>query len=119
VLGLRGTYQKNFSRHWSWEASLDLIHNESNLYVYPDSTFKRSDVLQVGLYVGAAYRYYKSEVVMGLGYYLRDNINTIGRLYNKIGYRFYASEHWYGLFNIRANIGKADFFELGLGYRFK
>ncbi|MFK8038213.1 MAG: acyloxyacyl hydrolase [Crocinitomicaceae bacterium] len=119
VFGLRGTYQRLFSEHWSFEGSLDLIHNESNLFVYPDSNFTRSDVLQIGLFAGASYRFYKSEIVMGLGYYLRDNINTIGRLYNKIGYRFYLNQYWYGLFNIRANLGKADFFEFGIGYRIK
>ncbi len=118
VFGLRGTYNRLSNGKWSWEASLDLLHNESNLFVYPDSTFTRSDVFQIGTYAGAVYRFYQSEIVMGLGYYLRDNISPLGRLYNRIGYRFYATKHWFGLFNIRANLGKADFFEFGLGYRF-
>ena len=120
VFGLRATYQKSqqdYQKHWSWEGSVELIHNESNLFVYPDSTFNRSDVLQIGLYAGASYKFYRSEIIMGLGYYLRDNINTIGRLYNKIGYRYYVKNNWYGLFNIRANLGKADFFEFGFGYK--
>ena len=119
VFGLRATYQQLVSDKWSAEASIDVIHNESNLFVYPDSNFTRSDVLQIGLYIGASYEFYKSEIVMGIGYYLRDNINTIGKLYNKIGYRYYVTNHWYGLFNIRANLGKADFFEFGIGYKFR
>jgi hypothetical protein len=119
VVGLRGTYQKQFSRFWSLEGSIDLLHNESNLYVYPDSNFTRSDVLQIGIYGGASYKFYKSEIMMGLGYYARDIINPLGRLYNKIGYRYYFTDYVFGLFNVRANLGKADFFEFGIGYKIK
>ncbi|MFK8044892.1 MAG: acyloxyacyl hydrolase [Crocinitomicaceae bacterium] len=119
VFGLRGTYKYTYSKRWSWDASIDLIHNEANLFVYPDSIFTRSDVLQIGLYAGAAYHFYKSEIVMGLGYYLRDKINPIARMYNKIGYRYYFTQKWFGLFNVRANLGKADFFEFGFGYKLR
>lgn len=119
IFGLRGTYQKLLKKNWALEGSIDILHNESNLFFYADSDFKRSDVLQIGAYFGASFRLYKSEVVMGLGYYLRDNINTIGRVYNKLGYRYYLTPNWYGLFMIRANAGRADFFEFGIGHRLK
>ena len=116
VFGLRATYKRRFSKKWSWEGSIDLLHNEANLFVYPDSTFVRSDVMQVGLYAGASYQFYKSQVVMGLGYYVRDIIEPLGSFYNTIGYRYHFTDRWFGLMSIRANLGKADFFEFGVGY---
>jgi len=119
VFGIRATYQKQLSWDWRIEGSIDLIHNESNLHVYPDSSFTQLDVLQIGLYAGVSYQFYKSEIVMGLGFYVRDKIVPLGRLYNKIGYRYYFTDNFYGLFNVRANLGKADFFEFGIGYKIK
>lgn len=117
VMGVKASYHYNMNCNWSAEFGFDLLYNESNLHLYTDSTFKRGDVMQVGVFAGAYYRFYKSEVIINLGFYLRDKINPLGRVYNKIGYRYYVSDNWYGLFNVRANLGKADFFEFGIGFR--
>jgi len=119
VFGFRGTIQRQISQMWQAELSLDFIHNEANLNIYPFEDYPRSDVLQIGLFAGAAYKFYRTEIVLGLGYYVRDKINPLGKIYNKIGYRFFFHSKWYGLFNVRANLGKADFFEFGIGYQIK
>jgi hypothetical protein len=75
-------------------------------------------VPQFGVYAGMSFSYFNSQIVFGLGYYLRDKINPLGRIYNRVGYRYYFNEKWFGLFNIRANFGRADFFEFGVGYKF-
>ena len=119
VIALRTTLKQTISWNWDAELSLDLVHNEANLNVYQDTTFTRKDVLQIGLYAGAAYRFYKSEITMGIGYYLRDNINVLGKLYNKVGYRYFFNTNWFGIFNVKANLGRADYFEFGVGVKFK
>ena len=60
----------------------------------------------------------KAKIVFGMGYYLIDKINPLGRIYNRIGYRYFFKDNLFGLFNIRASFGKADFFEFGIGYKF-
>ncbi|PZE17969.1 hypothetical protein DNU06_04950 [Putridiphycobacter roseus] len=119
VFGVRGTFQKKISKLWFADFSVDVIQNEANVHVYPYADYSQADALQIGLYVGAAYTFYKSEIVFGLGYYVRDKINPLGKVYNKIGYRYHLNSNWYGLFNVRANLGKADFFEFGIGYQLK
>ncbi len=119
VFGVRGTFQHKIGKLWRADFSVDLLHNEANFHVYPDADYSRTDVLQIGLSLGAAYKFYKSEIVLGLGYYVRDVINPLGKFYNKIGYRYSFGRQWYGLFNVRANLGKADFFEFGIGYQIK
>ena len=103
---------------WGAELALDIIHNEANFHKYNDTTFVRSDILQVGIYAGGFVQFYQMQLAFGLGYYVRDIINAEGLVYNRVGYRWYFCENWFGLFNVKANYGKADYFEFGIGYRF-
>ncbi len=114
----RFSFVKPINRSWNYEFAFDAVYNVSNLYKYYDSTFTAKDVPQIGFYAGMSFNYYQSQIVFGLGYYVMDKINPLGRIYNRIGYRYFFKPNWFGLFNVRANFGKADFFEFGVGYKF-
>ena len=114
----RFSFIKPKSKTWNYELALDVVYNPSNQHRYYDSSYTAIDVPQVGIYAGMSMNYYKSQIVFGLGYYVIDKINPLGRIYNRIGYRYFFNEKWCGLFNIRANFGRADFFEFGIGYKF-
>lgn len=118
IFASRFSFNKTINRSWQYELAFDAVYNVSNLHKYYDSTFTAKDVPQLGFYAGMAFSYYKAQIVFGLGYYVMDKINPLGRIYNRIGYRYYFNSKWFGLFNIRANFGKADFFEGGIGYKF-
>jgi len=103
---------------WNWELSIDGVYNMSNQFKYLDKNHEAKDVPQLGFYTGLSFNYYKSQIVFGMGYYVIDVINPLGRVYNRVGYRYFFNKNIFGLFNIRANFGKADFFEFGVGYKF-
>lgn len=116
VFAGRFSWVKPANKTWNFEMALDVVYNASNLYRYYDLGYTVKDVPQVGGYLGMSFNYYKSQIVFGMGYYFVDKINPLGRIYDRIGYRYYFNKKWCGLFNIRANFGKADFFEFGVGY---
>lgn len=118
VFAGRFSFAKPLNSSWNFELGLDGVYNVSNQHKYPDENHEAKDVPQIGLYSGLAFNYYNSQIVLGLGYYLRDVIDPLGRVYNRVGYRYFFKNNVFGLFNIRANFGKADFFELGVGYKF-
>ena len=118
VIASRLSYTYSKCGLWGAEIALDVIHNEANFHKYNDTSFVRKDILQVGIYGGAYVQFYKCQVAFGLGWYARDRINAEGRLYNRIGYRYYFKDKWFALFNIKANYAKADYFEFGIGYKF-
>lgn len=103
---------------WGSELGLDIVHNEANFHKYHDTTFVRSDILQIGFYGGGYIRFNKTELAFGLGIYLRDPINAEGMVYNRIGYRYFFKENWFAVFTIKANAARADYFEFGIGYHF-
>ncbi len=119
IVGIRSTFQSEFAPNWAGEASLDFIYNESNFHKFEDSTFTRSDAFQIGIYGGASYRFYQSEITMGIGYYLLDKINVLGKFYNKVGYRYHFNSNWFGVLTVKANVGQADYLEVGIGYKLK
>lgn len=114
----RFSFVKPINRSWNYEIAIDGVYNISNLHKYYDSTFTVKDIPQLGFYAGMSFNYYKSQIAFGMGYYVIDKINPLGRIYNRIGYRYYINSNWFTLFNVRANFGKADFFEFGFGYKF-
>jgi hypothetical protein len=118
VIATRLGYTYSKRGLWGAEFALDIIHNESNFHKYNDTTFVRKDILQIGIYGGAYIQFYKSQLAFGLGWYARDNINPEGRMYNRIGYRYYFKKNWFALFTVKANYAKADYFEFGIGYKF-
>lgn len=118
VFAGRVSWVKPLGKTWNYEIAIDGVYNTSNLYRYYDLDYKSKDVPQLGAYLGMSMNYYKSQIVFGMGYYLIDKINPLGKIYNRIGYRYYFKKNLFGLFNIRANFGKADFFEFGIGYKF-
>jgi hypothetical protein len=113
----RFSFLKPINRSWNYEIAFDGVYNLSNLHKYYDSTFTAKDVPQIGFYAGMSFNYYKSQIAFGMGYYILDKINPLGRIYNRIGYRYYFKPNLFTLFNVRANFGKADFFEFGIGYK--
>jgi len=117
VIATRLAYTYTKRGLWGSETAVDIVYNEANFHKYTDTTFTRNDVMQVGLYTGTFLCFYKSEIAFGIGVNLRDKINPEGRVYNRIGYRYFFTPNWFGLFNIKAHFGKADYFEFGIGYR--
>lgn len=118
VFAGRFSFVKPVSSNWNWEIGGSVVYNLSNKYKNFEIEYDYKDVTQLGLYTGMSLNYYKSQIVFGFGYYVLDKIQPLGRFYNRIGYRYYFKENLFGLFNIRANFGKADFFEFGMGYKF-
>jgi len=118
VFAGRFSFVKPLSLNWNYELAIDGVYNVSNQFKYPNKNHEAKDVTQLGLYAGLSFNYYKSQIVFGMGYYIIDKINPLGFVYNRVGYRYFFNKNLFGLFNIRANFGKADFFEFGMGYKF-
>lgn len=118
VIAVQGLYRKYLNFKWDFEFGADLIYNQANRVKYDDQSFTFAETLQFGLYAGAAANFYKSQIYFGLGAYVYNRINPAGWIYNRIGYRHHFNAHWNALIGIKANIGIADYLEMGIGYRF-
>jgi len=117
VVALQGMYRKRLNFKWDFESGIDLIYNEANRQKYDDKSYTFAETIQLGIFVGAAANFYKSQIFVSLGSYVYNKINPAGWVYNRIGYRYNFNAHWNAMVAIKANIGIADYLEVGIGYR--
>jgi hypothetical protein len=116
IIGLVTLLTKQFTHHGGVEMSCDLIANNS-IYDYSLGTKKTQlDVVQIGLYGGYVLPIDRLHVMLGFGYYVRDKYVPIGKVYTRFGVRYYLNDKFVMNFNVKANWGRADYIEFGLGY---
>ena len=116
IMGLITLLTKQFTHHGGCEVSFDLIANNS-IYDYSLSVEKTQlDVVQIGLYGGYVLPIDRLHVILGFGYYVRDKYVPIGKVYTRFGVRYYLNDKFVMNFNVKANWGRADYIEFGLGY---
>ncbi|MBL7897396.1 MAG: acyloxyacyl hydrolase [Crocinitomicaceae bacterium] len=117
VIALQTSYRKYINFKWDLEAGIDLIYNQANRVKYDGVVYSFGETVQAGIFIGAATNFYKSQIFFGIGGYVYNKINPAGWIYNRIGYRYAITPHLSALAAIKANIGIADYLEIGIGYR--
>jgi hypothetical protein len=73
--------------------------------------------LRFGIHGGYEMTIEDLSVIFNFGGYLYSKLSNDGSLYQRVGLRYRFNEHLFGLLQLKAHWGKADFFEWGLGFR--
>ena len=110
VAGVKFLYAFKASSKLSFETGLDFVYNEANFRIYNDTTFVRGDIPQIGIFGGIGLHFNKSVLDINYGYYLLDKIDVAGKIYNRIGYRYYIMNRYFLSFAIKAHYARADYF---------
>ena len=78
----------------------------------PDADYKR-----IGGFLGYELFINNWSLVTQLGYYLYYPYDFEGRIYNRIGLKYYFNEKWFGAFSVKSHLAKAETLEFGIGIR--
>ena len=78
----------------------------------PNADYKR-----IGGFLGYELFINKWSVVAQTGYYLYYPFDYEGRIYNRLGLKYYFSKQWFGAFTIKSHIANAEALEFGIGIR--
>ena len=78
----------------------------------PDADYKR-----VGGFLGYELFINNWSLVTQLGYYLYYPYDFEGRIYNRLGLKYYFSDKWFGVFSVKSHIATAESLEFGIGIR--
>ncbi len=76
------------------------------------------DYKRVGLFIGHDLHINKFSVVTQLGYYIYYPYDFEGRIYQRIGLKYFFSKKLFGVISLKAHGAKAEAVEFGIGYRF-
>ena len=54
-------------------------------------------------------------MVAQTGYYLYYPYDFEGRIYNRLGLKYYFSKQWFGAFTVKSHLATAEALEFGIG----
>jgi hypothetical protein len=77
-----------------------------------------TDYKKLGLFGGYELYINKMSLEGQVGYYVYSPYNSTGRLYQRVGIKYYACKNVFALVGLKTHGAKAEVLELGLGIRF-
>lgn len=118
ALGLFAT--KKFSRKAGMDLGLDIIYNESiKDRIEEKDNITDLEAMQIGLFAGYFIPINRLRVLLGMGYYIKNDFNPDGPFYHRLSVRYKLTQRWNIHFGIKSHWGKADYFEYGLFYKIR
>lgn len=102
----------------AWEVSFDAISKQAIKGYHPEIEKSQWDIMQFGLFAGYLLPLNQFHFVLGMGAYVKDKYNPDGKLYHRVGMRYYFKNGVHLNLVLKSHWGKADYFEWGIGYSF-
>jgi len=85
---------------------------------YPESPASgRTDYRKLGLFGGYELYVNKLSLEAQVGYYVYSPYNSTGKLYERVGLKYYFARNIYGLIGLKTHGAKAEVMEFGVGVR--
>jgi hypothetical protein len=85
---------------------------------FPDApSDPNADYRRVGGFLGYELFVNKWSMVAQTGYYLYYPYDFEGRIYNRIGLKYYFNKRWFGAFTVKSHLATAEALEFGIGIR--
>jgi hypothetical protein len=110
--------EHRFSMKSSIGVGLDGIYNSSIPFMMDYTTPRRSNALVAGAVLGYTLHFDRMDFKMQQGFYLRNAYNAAGLFYHRFGLRYHLPSGMFAQFTLNSQFAKAQFFEIGLGFRF-
>lgn len=82
------------------------------LQVNADDDYKR-----IGVFLGHELFINRMSIITQLGYYLYYPFDFEGRMYNRVGLKYYLGKKWFGAVTLKSHAAKAEAVEFGIGIR--
>ena len=85
---------------------------------YPENNIAHDlDYKRIGVYIGHELLFGRFSVQTQLGYYVYSPFDFEGRVYNRIGMKYYLSSKWFVSATLKSHTAKAEALEFSLGIR--
>lgn len=101
-------------------AGADYFYDEALLYKFEERDVEVTNNLEasrLGIKLNYELLFNRYSLLFNTGVYVLSKIYNDGYIYSRIGMRYRFTDHFSGLLQLKTHFGKADFLEVGLGYR--
>jgi hypothetical protein len=119
------TFSALLEKRVSYKSSIGLgadLFNNTSLKTVQErlshTEVSNADIIQMGIALSYSLLFRDFELKMQQGFYLYDQFNLDGKLYNRFGLRYRLNEHWFAQLTLKTHFAKADYAEWGFGYAF-
>ena len=107
---------------FGFEASFSQALKEEIYYrsiAFPETpSDSNADYRRIGTFLGYELFINNLSAFAQLGYYIYYPYDFEGRLYNRIGLKYYFGGQWFGAFSVKSHSATAEAIEFGIGIRF-
>jgi len=83
-----------------------------------DSNYQGGDFKRAGVFIGHELLLNKISMIFQVGYYVYYPVEFEGRLYERLGLKYYFSDKWFASVSLKAHAAKAETVAFGVGIRF-
>ncbi len=118
VLSILG--EKRVSYKSSFGLGYDMLYNSSLQVLMNrklDSPISSGHTIQHGILFSYTLHFNEFELKMQQGIYVHDQYKIDGRFYHRFGLRYLINEHLFVQLTLKTHFAKADYGELGVGWR--
>ena len=85
---------------------------------FPENNINNDlDYKRIGVYVGHELLFGRFSVQTQLGYYVYSPFDFEGRVYNRIGMKYFLSSKWFVSATLKSHAAKAEALEFSFGIR--
>lgn len=85
---------------------------------FPDlQVSANEDYKRMGVFIGHELFINRMSIITQLGYYLYYPFDFEGRVYNRVGLKYYLGDKWFGAVTLKSHAAKAEAVEFGIGIR--
>ena len=106
---------------FGFEASFSQALKEEIYYrsvAFPETpSDSNADYRRIGTFLGYELFINNLSAFAQLGYYIYYPYDFEGRLYNRIGLKYYFGGQWFGVFSVKSHSATAEAIEFGIGIR--
>jgi len=121
IFSFTNIVDKRVSLKTSWGIGLDMFYNSglrniiSNENGEPSSRLK---AMQLAGLISYTKHLFPLEIKIMAGVYIIDNYKITGPIYSRFALRYFTNNHLFAGLSLKTHYARADFFELGIGWRF-
>lgn len=120
-LGYRWNKPLSPVRRWYLGADLvwDPTHPYSHVLLLNEPRVGIDNSTELGVLIGHRYDIGRFAMLTDIGFYLLNPYQTKYFSYQRIGFRYELNKDWFVNGTLKVHFGTADYFEWGVGYKFK
>jgi len=135
--GVKGNYPPNGKQYFAHTLCLQVLKplsHKSRIAFGGDIFYDRSlarfagdsvpsdgnlQIVRSGIHTGYEMPINRITMLIHIGYYLIDNVNIDGNFYHRYGIKYEPGKNLFFNLSLKSHWARADFVELGLGWRFR